>query len=166
MTPLELVEQISEGIDFAPNDLDTFLVEHPVEGQHLDYKSGMLADDGQGSAKLRRHVTGMANAEGGVLILGVRDDRSIDGINPKGGRSAKCWAENCISILVAQFTTPPHCFEIVHEKGTVLVVAIHRNGRLIPVVESGRTRYYLRLGEHTLVSSNEQRCLLEHDLNG
>ena len=97
MTPLELVERLSEGMSLSADELDTFLAGNPKEGQHLDYKSGMLADDGQGSVKLRRHVAGMANAVGGALIIRVRDDRSVDGISAGGGRGWRGWAENCVA---------------------------------------------------------------------
>ena len=150
MTPLELVEHISEGKPWSAAELTAFLQENAKEGQYLDYKSGLLAEDAQGSAKLCRHVTGMANATGGVLIIGVRDDRTIDGVSAKGGRGAKGWAENCVARFAALFSTPPHFCEVACGESTVLVVAIHRNSRLIPVIESGRGRHYLRLGDQTL----------------
>lgn len=150
MTPLELVAHVSEGLPVTSTNLDAFIAAHQKEGQHLDYKSGQLAVESHGSAELRRHVTGMANVAGGVLIIGVRDDLTIDGISAKGGRAAKGWAENSVSQLAAFFTTPPHFCEVSHAQGIVLIVAIHRNSRLIPVIEQGRLRYYLRLGDQTL----------------
>lgn len=150
MTPLELVAHVSEGLPVSPTDIDAFIAAHRQEGQHIDYKSGLLATEPHGSAELRRHIAGMANVAGGLLILGVHDDLTIDGINPKGGRGAKGWAENSASPLAAFFTTPPHFCEVAHPSGVVLIIAIHRNGRLIPVIEQGRMRYYLRLGDQTL----------------
>jgi hypothetical protein len=88
MTPLELVAHVSEGLPVSPADLDSFIDAHKKEGQHVDYKSGLLLAESHGSAALRRHIAGMANVAGGLLILGVRDDLTIDGISAKGDRGA------------------------------------------------------------------------------
>lgn len=150
MSPLELLSRISEGFSVSSSDLDHLINANPKEGQHLDYKSGLLTDESGGSIKIRRHVSGMSNAAGGILLIGVKDDGTIDGITLKGGRGPKGWAENCLAPLVALFTTPPQLREVQHGTHTVLVIAIHRNGRLIPCIELGKIKYHLRLGDQTL----------------
>jgi hypothetical protein len=59
MTPLELVTHVSEGLPVSPADLDAFIAAHRKEGQHSDYKSGLLAEEPHGSAELRRHIAGI-----------------------------------------------------------------------------------------------------------
>ena len=57
------------------------------EGQHFDRKSLYEGEDGAKRSRNRRavrdqvaeYVAGFANAEGGVLILGIEDDRTITG---------------------------------------------------------------------------------------
>ena len=57
------------------------------EGQHFDRKSLYEEEDGAKRSRNRRavrdqiaeYVAGFANAEGGVLILGIEDDRTITG---------------------------------------------------------------------------------------
>ena len=57
------------------------------EGQHFDRKSLYEGEDGAKRSRNRRvvrdqvaeYVAGFANAEGGVLILGIEDDRAITG---------------------------------------------------------------------------------------
>ena len=57
------------------------------EGQHFDRKSLYEGEDGAKRSRNRRavrdqvaeYVAGFANAEGGVLVLGIEDDRTITG---------------------------------------------------------------------------------------
>lgn len=52
------------------------------EGQYLDRKSARIKP-----SDIARHLVAFANANGGVLIIGVEDDGKITGFNSNASRS-------------------------------------------------------------------------------
>lgn len=71
-TPAELLEAIAAGGD-------TFLELKVVQ---LDGRKILLDGEGQATTWLAHQLSAFLNSEGGVLVLGVADDRSVVGIDP------------------------------------------------------------------------------------
>ena len=73
----------------GPRDLPTallpaqFTAEFPGEGDLVEFKQGLP------ETKVREAVTAFSNAEGGVILLGVRDDGLVQGISTDGETIAK-----------------------------------------------------------------------------
>jgi predicted HTH transcriptional regulator len=63
----------------------------PAEGQLLDYKEVIRLDEKASVAELARDILGFSNSEGGLLIIGVADDRRVlghDSVDFRGLRNA------------------------------------------------------------------------------
>lgn len=74
------------------------------EQDYFERKSGALIRDSDFHEKIAKAISAFANSGGGHLIIGVRDDGSIDGVprNHKGRRtSTKDWLEQVIPNLVS-----------------------------------------------------------------
>jgi hypothetical protein len=50
-----------------------------MEGQYLDYKQALFADQPSSVAELGRDILAFSNSEGGVLVLGVTDENVLAG---------------------------------------------------------------------------------------
>lgn len=69
----------------APDVLtpDQFFVEFPGEGDHVEFKQGLP------EAKVREAVAAFSNSDGGVVLLGVRDDGAPHGVPSDGETLAR-----------------------------------------------------------------------------
>jgi len=168
----ELLDFVLAGGEASPRHIDDLVRAHVPEDHIMDYKVGKwLADDGGPSRpgaptkakdKLRQMVTGFANGDGGVLIVGVADDDAGgNGIEPwtvtgcdapgkeKGATALSQWVLDVLSGIMSQLVPAPRVTVVQHDVGLVLVVAVHRAPGLIPVRENGVQGYYLRFGDGT-----------------
>lgn len=98
-TAKQLLDALLEGDRLSASDLDSVLRELE-EGQYLDYKDGRIthrAERSKGSATIREYVSAFANAEGGVLIVGVSDrPREVSPCEPPGHATLERWAESLV----------------------------------------------------------------------
>ena len=95
------------------------------EGQHFDRKS--LFEGASGTKQLRdrravrdqvaEYVAGFANAEGGILILGIEDDRSLTGHRLPADALSSLLATPCARLRPAQ----PRGFVITVEGHELIV---------------------------------------------
>lgn len=129
------------------------------EDLHLEFKSGELyapSKRNDGARIVREYVTAFANADGGVLFVGVADKRGNSGIRDiecceaNDNSSPADWAARALIPVAPSFAIMPKIQELVVDRGRVLVIAVARQPRLIPVVESGRAVYYVRIHDSTL----------------
>lgn len=161
----DLLRHVLRGEKLTPADID-HLVAHVKEDIHLDYKSGAVLDDerGQGKpghpktfhGKVKKHVAGLANADGGVLVIGVCDPqhagsggvRQVDGCQG-AAEELVSKVKEAVKELRPYLTghTPVHVVE--HPEGLVLVVGVDKSDSRVLVVEGGRTLHYLRLHDST-----------------
>jgi hypothetical protein len=102
---------------------------------------------------IRRYISGFANSDGGVLIIGVDEQqpRQIARCEERpGGYPLDAWASRCLSGMAGYFSPLPRYQTIRHPQGPVLAIAVARAPSLVPCVESGALRYFFRIGESTL----------------
>jgi hypothetical protein len=140
---------------FASEDIDAVIASFGQEDQHLEYKAGAIMEKKpleELRLEVRRHVTGFANAEGGVLFVGVSDEqpRKVTGARAPGTETLVGWGTRLLSDLAGYFSPMPNIFAVDHPAGQVLVIAAARAPQLVPFVEAGELRYTLRIGDSTL----------------
>src|SRR5262245_52117095 len=114
-------------------DIDELIQTRTGEDQFLDYKSGALVQDKDGAFKVRRWTAGFANADGGTLILGVKeppDDKSpreVDGCQRVRGQALEEWVSNALGPASTRLIPAPVIREIPYpNKGSVVLIATQR----------------------------------------
>ena len=156
LIPKELLDYLLEGNTLKPDELDQFIQENPDENQYLDYKNGAITNRQQrdkGTRTIREYVSGFANSDGGVLMIGIDEARPRQ-IAPceqlPGGQSLNDWASRCLHDMVGYFSPQPRFHTIPHPQGHVLAIAVARAPSLVPCVESRELKYFFRIGDSTL----------------
>lgn len=131
------------------------------EGLYLDFKSGLELDKPKDKRNftVKQYVGAFANSEGGVLIIGVKDQTADEKRRrqPKvlapittqqetgvGGDLAR-WAKDCVADLIGYLGVPPRLKVIDVTGGKVLLVAVPRAPSLVPVIKEGKQAYYFRV---------------------
>ena len=100
---------------------------------------------------VRQYVSGFANAEGGILVIGVSDKpRTIAPCEPIGRTTLDSWAGTLLQDMAPYLSPPPRIQVVEHRKGSVLVIAVARAPELVPCVEARQWKYYLRLHDSTI----------------
>ena len=87
----------------SKEDLELLVTQAERENIHLDYKQA-INHTTSGKSELIKHVTGMANTEGGYIIFGIEEDKKdgipikLDGIAPSvGNQKVDEWIENVVN---------------------------------------------------------------------
>ncbi len=162
----EWLARLLEGQTVDAAGLDKLLEQCPEEDQWLEYKSGAVIEKRKQGSRgrddsdqrlspaeiLRKYVTGFANADGGLLAIGVKQHGqpprfSVDGATPPGGGSLSEWAARALTGVPVP---PPRLAAVDVERDGVLLVATPRARSLVPCVESGLPTYYYRIGDQTV----------------
>jgi hypothetical protein len=124
------------------------------EHQHVDFKHGSLTDDrDEAKQVVRSYATGFANADGGLLVIGVSDgppaQRRITKTKRPGGATLDSWARSCLEDFAGQLVPFPR-FQVLNVEGCdVLIVATARAPAMVPCHEKGARVYHLRVGDST-----------------
>lgn len=152
-------DAIMRGQKITPTELDEFIAANQKEGQLHDYKDGKLthattkAEREAGLRTIKEWVTGFANAEGGVLLIGPEDaaPHAIAGCKKIGTEDPADWAQKALGEVTGMFSPAPR-FQIVEHppEGNVLLIATERAPQLIPVIESRKWTYHLRIHASTV----------------
>jgi len=141
-----LIDSVLEGSDLSEADL-FFLLERG-ENQLLEFKDGKILDSiGSASLAIRKYISAFANADGGLLIVGVSDEKPhrVTPTRKPGGKALNEWAKDA-ALPITGYLSPLPRFQVLEVCGTeVLIVAISRAPMLVPVIEAGEPAYYLRI---------------------
>lgn len=151
-TIVELIDMLLAGYDLESGDLERLLErgKERSEGHYLEVKQGHPErDQSNPTDTIRRYLSGFANSDGGILLLGVNNDWDVVGYSAPGNADAAQWANDCIQNIASYFSPLPRFQVVPHNKGPVLVAAAARSLNLVPVVENARQRYYLRFHDQT-----------------
>jgi len=76
MNSRELLDFLLEGNQITAGEFDQFCRENTREDQYFEYKDGNITSSQnrrEGAKTIREYVSAFANADGGVLIVGVND---------------------------------------------------------------------------------------------
>jgi Putative DNA-binding domain len=156
LQPKELLNMLLEGSPLTPERLEQFMREYRDEDQLFDYKDGAITRPQkrkEGRQIIRTWISGFANSDGGVLIVGVNENRirEIAACEPRIGKQTLIeWATHCLQDMVGYFSPPPRFQIIQHDQGPVLTIAVARAPVLVPCVEAGELKYFLRIGASTV----------------
>lgn len=151
---LILLESLIDGQVPTSDDIDGLLRDKVQEGLHLDYKSGKaLNNDKKAGLIVRQYVSAFANSAGGILLIGINapSDKpwEVDGIKKFGNRSLCEWVNHAIQSIAYYLTPPSRIYEVSHPKGSIIVIATARSASMVPSIEEGEPRYWLRSGDAT-----------------
>lgn len=129
------------------------------ENQYLDRKSARKKP-----GELLKHLIGFANADGGLLVIGVEDDGSISGFKSQGARSVNEFRQidrnQAFYPLAKEFRE----IEVINKNGeNDIIVVISIEPSINRVIVSPDDVAYLREGDETVVLSFERRRMLEYD---
>jgi len=111
---LEILQRVLEGERLVANDLEQLIEEAVKEGLYLEYKHGdLLKERDKANNVIREYMSAFANSDGGVLIIGIREEMSIPvevtgcNIGYVGNKPLDEWANSCITGIAGQFTIRP-----------------------------------------------------------
>ncbi|TNE92534.1 MAG: ATP-binding protein [Deltaproteobacteria bacterium] len=143
-------------------DLVRALIQQQLKEDYLfDWKVGEALENDRGGHNtdaIREYVTGFANGDGGVVIIGVADPAAAEGGKYRPWSLAGCpkpppngyraWVASALADQ-RPFLQPAPRVETVEVDGhLVLIVAVARAPGLVPVtVKKKGTGYYLRFGD-------------------
>lgn len=151
------LEKLLAGHDPDPEEIRELSLSVP-EDLYIDFKHGeMLSDTKRARNTLRQYASAFANADGGVLIVGISDgigkDPSTRKITPTerpGGLPLDEWATRVLKDLAGFLSPPPRIRVVTIDGSEVLILAVPRAHSLVPCIVEGRLCYYLRFGDSTL----------------
>jgi hypothetical protein len=150
---LNLLTDVMAGVEITEIMLRDLLTNRVKEDTFLDYKHGNeIKDAKKGSATVREYISAFANADGGVLVIGVDESNwTITGAKAPGGISLEDWASDALTEIAGYLSPPPRFQTVVCAEGAVVMIAVLRSPRLVPHIAQGRLVYSLRMGDQTLL---------------
>ena len=141
------------------SDIEAFCKRGVAENIYLDYKQEIKAD------KLSQSIASFANTKGGILLIGVSEDKTTklpskwDGIDDSGTLS------ETLNQIIANVTPIPTCrFQIVAHKttGKAFVVIVTEEGASAPYFTVHKPVVYVRTGDvSTPIAPSDRASLLE-----
>lgn len=134
------------------NITNQYLIE-VTENQYFDRKSARIKP-----ADIVRHLIAFANANGGVLVIGIEDDGEVTGFDYQGSHS------------INEFLEAPYLIngniKIVNETRKInnkIVLLFDVEASENYVIRSNDAKVYLRVGDKSKLLSHDQITQLEYD---
>jgi predicted HTH transcriptional regulator len=141
-----------------PNKIDQDFVNlllKEEEGLKLEYKQQLSSQE-----KIAKTLSAMSNTAGGMILIGISDQRKIIGIDPEEERYMIAAANE--SFCVPQANLDLHVVSIdpdnlYEEEKYVLLVIVHasQDERVAVKLSDGSLKIYRRVGDKSLASSIE-----------
>ena len=129
------------------------------ENQYLDRKSARKKP-----GELLKHLIGFANADGGLLVIGVEDDGSISGFKSQGAHDVNEFRQIDRNQAFYPLAKEVREIEVINkndENDIIVVISIEPS--INRVIVSPDDVAYLREGDETVALSFERRRMLEYD---
>lgn len=140
---------VDVALTLPPDDAAARLGELP-ENQWFERKSGVIKP-----MDLATPLIAMANAEGGIVVVGLMDDGTVSAVSDS--------AVNALRQVAVNFTRPPvtvHIEELVTSAGRIMVFRVAISNK---VHESQKGECFRRYGDSSQKLSFHQRQELEWD---
>ena len=138
-----------------PNKIDQDFVNlllKEEEGLKLEYKQQISSQE-----KIAKTLSAMSNTAGGMILIGISDQRKIIGIDPEEERYMIAAANE--SFCVPQANLDLHVVSIdpdnlYEEEKYVLLVIVHasQDDRVAVKLSDGSLKIYRRVGDKSLAS--------------
>ena len=129
------------------------------ENQYLDRKSARKKP-----GELLKHLIGFANADGGLLVIGVEDDGSISGFKSHGAHNINDFRQIDRNQIFYPLAKEFREIAVVNKNGeNDVIVVISIEPSINRVIVSPDDVAYLREGDETVALSFERRRMLEYD---
>ena len=149
--------------DLQFSDIENLLVSGRDEDFFLDYKADKVSPD-----KIAKEICAFANTYGGYIIIGVSDDKKIDGCTE--------WTENRVHTSVYNMVFPVPVFEVKilsKDNTSVLIIRVEEgpmppyftNKGIVyervssgshPIQDSGRLQYLMNKRNEGIAHINEK----------
>ena len=134
------------------------------EGLYFDRKSARIEPD-----DIVRHVIAFANANGGVLAIGIENDRTLTGFNKfslKPNATVYSPEDYKDTILKECFPYPPIMFKNLpygpNEKDFIFLICIDSSGNEV-IRKKSTSEVFLRMHDQSQRLTHEQITQLEYD---
>ena len=128
------------------------------EGQYLDRKSARLKPN-----DIARHLVAFANANGGILVVGIEDSGEVTGFGYDQAKSINDFLEvpynSCVGNI--KCNTEEKIIEINGRTDKVLVFIIDPSDD--SVIKTSEGKVYLRVGDKSKLLNHDQVTQLEYD---
>ena len=141
-----------------PKILTLEYLSNEKEGQYLDRKSARIKP-----SDIARHIVAFANANGGVLAIGIEDNGEITGFNNKDSKSIN-------DFLNVPFSSCKGRLKVEHEIRKVTIDSKQDSILLLfiepsedAVIKTIDDKVYLRVGDKSKLLNHEQVTQLEYD---
>lgn len=141
-----------------PKILTLEYLSNEKEGQYLDRKSARIKP-----SDIARHIVAFANANGGVLAIGIEDNGEITGFNNKDSKSIN-------DFLNVPFSSCKERLKVEHEIRKVTIDSKQDSILLLfiepsedAVIKTSDDKVYLRVGDKSKLLNHEQVTQLEYD---
>ena len=136
---------------------DEYLCNEP-ECQYFDRKSARIKP-----SDIAKHLVAFANANGGILVIGIEDNGDVTGFETNGAKSINDFRDIPYSMCSSGLTFK--CFErtinIDNFERTVLIYII--DASTDKVIKQNDGSVYLRVGDKSKRLNHEQITQLEYD---
>jgi hypothetical protein len=141
-------------------DVEDLIKAKLPEGQRLEYKQALHLDTPTQKAEVAKDVSGLANAQGGLLFFGIEEDDSEEPlplrILPLNEEGLQTRLEDILDSALepkASF----HAATVRVEGGTGIVMRVEpRSGNPMMVQSYGQHRYFRRRGTRTMPMSGTE----------
>lgn len=112
---------------------------------------------------LATHIVGFANADGGVIVVGLTNDKLFQGVNKVGQDKINAMIKASVTLCIPPVLTKVEEIPIINESGNedrLLLFHIEQSERLHTTTDD---EVYYRKGDSTIRLNNEARRALEYD---
>lgn len=141
-----------------PKEISIEYICHNQENQYFDRKSARIKP-----SDIAKHIVAFANANGGILAIGVEDDGQVTGFNYSGTKSINDFRDIPYSMCKGRisFDCKEEVIEYNNEEQTVLF--FHINPSTDEVIKTTDGKVYLRVGDKSKLLDHSQITQLEYD---
>ena len=142
----------------SPKFLTLEFLTQEKEGQYFDRKSARIKP-----SDIARHLVAFANANGGVLAIGIEDDGKIIGFNDNHSKSINDFLEIPFSYCKGSIKINHEIRKITidSKKDCILLFFVEPSDN--SVIKTIDDKVYLRVGDKSKLLNHEQVTQLEYD---
>lgn len=128
------------------------------ESQYFDRKSARLKTE-----EIAKHIAAFANANGGVLAIGLEDDGQITGFNIPGAHTINDFLKVPYTKLKTLPKVSHEVISTIIDGNTLEVLVFNISPSTNTIIYTSDSKVYLRIGDSSKQLTHEQITHLEYD---